>query len=207
MRSSDSWEPTLPGYKPPRLSRREMAVMAAVFIAGAIGLTWLSFHVTDPERAVAEEDRRRVSLVRSEAIAIFIPSAFDDLAKNRSEVASLQSHEDVKACLRRRGLEKAWYAIIYRVLQSDGKLVLMPVYCRPSEPTWKPWEFRAVLDTSQGRTVRYTIVDFTKAKVSIMAEELANTEPGVAITELIRRWEGLPARTPETPGTTNQPGL
>lgn len=184
-----SQEPAFSGCKPPRLSLRELAVMAVTLIAGAVGLTWLSFDVTNPERAVAAEDRLRIGIVRSDAIAIFIPSAFGALAKSRSEVASLKTAEDVTACLQRHGLERAWYAIIYRALQSDGNVKTMPVYCRPIEQPWKPWEFRAVLETSQGSPPRNPIVDFSRAKVAIMPEETANAEPGVVINGLLRSWD------------------
>jgi hypothetical protein len=172
-----------------------MAAMAAVIIAAAIGLTWLSFHVTNPERAFPGEDRRGVHVVRFQATVIFIPSAFDALARSPSAIASLESSEDVKACSHGRGLDRAWYAIIYRALQSDGKVVPMTSYCRPFETTWKTWEFRAILAMIRGNPPRHPLVDFSEATISLIPEAIANAEPSEVITELIRRWEPAESRT------------
>ena len=167
-------EPNLPACRPARYPRLEVALMAAVSIVGAIGLAWLSFRVTSWRHGASADDHlRRVEPVHWEATWIFTPESFVEIAKIARERDMLDSHEDVCRCLQDRGQAKAWYAIIYRVLQSDGNVLLMPVYCRPNEAPWKAWEFQAVLATLQGNPPRLPHTDFSNVKVSIIPEKLA----------------------------------
>ena len=185
-----SGNPGLPGNRLARYSRREVAVMVTVMIAGAIGLARLSFHVMKPRPgASADGDPRRVEVERWDVAQIFIPKAFVDIAKNTREGDLPVTHEDIKTFLINLGQEKAWYAMITLAHQSDGNGVFMPAYCRPFETSVKPSEFRAVLATLQGNPPRWPQFDFSKAEISIIPEELENGDPGEGTTELIRRWE------------------
>jgi hypothetical protein len=187
-------EPNLPADRPARYRRLEVALMAAVLIAGAIGLAWLSFHVTNWRHGASADDHlRRVMPVHWEATRIFTPESFVEIAKIARERGMLDSHDDVYKCLKDRGQAKAWYAIVYRVLQSDGNVVLMPIYWRPYEASGKAWEFQAVLATLQGNPPRLPLTDFSNVKVSIIPEKLASAEPSVALKELLERSQPVDA--------------
>jgi hypothetical protein len=189
MSGSDSKEPAQPDYKSPRVDRLERAAIAVMMIVGVVGLTWLACHVSNPERGVAAEDRPGMgNIVRSEASGIFIPAAIEDLAKYRLEVAAIESHDDVKAWLQRRRMEKVWYAVVYRAVQANGRVVVMPTYCRPFETSSRTWEFRAVLAAVQGSPpLRPT--DYSTAMIYLIPEDLATADPGNVINELMQRWD------------------
>lgn len=128
-------------------------------------------------------------MVRSDVDTILIPASLEDLARGLSDFDSLESHDDFKSCLQRQGLEKTWYAIIYRVIQSNGAVVVMPVYGRPFEEPSRAHEFRAVLATIRGNPPRHTYVDYSAATIGTIPEKLARSEPSEAITELLLRWD------------------
>ena len=167
-----------------------MTLMAAVFIAGAIGLTRLSFRVTRPFRGpLADRKADDIYSVRSKAITIFVPSALDELARGLPDLSHIETHEDIKTCLRQRGLERTWYAIIYRQFESNGNVEVMPVSGRPFETSSRVFEFRAVLATIRGNPPHSSLVDYSEATISLIPEELANSEPGEAMADLLRSWE------------------
>lgn len=190
MHIHDSREPSLPRDTAHRPSRSETAAMAVLMIAGAVGLTRLSIKVTSPSRDVLAAQHAHVNqLARSEADTIFVPAALEELANGLSDIDSLEAHDDIKRLLQRQGLEKTWYAIIYRVLQADGTVVVMPVYGSPFEATERVLEFRAVLAAIRGNPPRHPYVDYSTATIGTIPEELAKSEPGKAITEVIRQWD------------------
>jgi hypothetical protein len=117
------------------------------------------------------------------------PSALDEWARGLSDLASLESHGDIKSCLRRRGLEKMWYAIIYHGFESNGNVAIMPTYARPFDTAWKVQEFQDVLATIRGNPPQKPTVDFSKATICVIPGELAIDDPGEAIAELMRRRE------------------
>ena len=84
----------------------------------------------------------------------------DEFAKGLPDLDSLNSHDDIKSCLQRRGLEKTWYAIIYRGLESDGNVAVMPVYGRPFEGVFESssnfgpsWPRSEVIDRASGLSI------------------------------------------------------
>ncbi len=187
MNSDDSMDRRRPENRMPSAWRRDLASMATVMIAGVIGLTWFSFRVTSPDRAISAEDRlERIGIDHIEVLSIFVPKAFIELTAHPSEVATLESHDDITKYLHQRGLEKAWYALNCRVFQSDGKVLEAASYCRPHDLPWKRPEFLAVLDVIQGNATSHQVADYSHANLVIIPDELANGEPGPAIAELLR---------------------
>jgi len=166
--------------------------MAAAMIAGACGLTWLGFRVTRPPRGRRpdpEADEALVVVERFEVVTIFVPSALDEWARGLSDLAPLESHDEIKSCSCLRGLEKTWYGIVYRGFESSGNVAVMPAYVRPFETAWKVQEVRDVLATIRGNPPRKPTVDFSKAAICVIPGELAIDDPGEAIAELMRRRE------------------
>ncbi len=189
MRIRRLLQPSIPGDKPPRRSRREMAMMAAAIIAGGIGLSWLTIRVTHPSRGAQPGKTDENLLIRSEVIAIFASPALVEWARGLSDPGALESDDEIKGGLQRGGLEKAWYAIHYREFESDGNRPVMTIYTRPFETSAKAFEFRAVVATIRGHPPSYPSVDYSEATIRPIPEDLAEAEPGEAIAELMLRWE------------------
>ncbi len=190
MHIHDWREPSLPRDMAHRPSRSEMVAMAALMIAGAVGLTWLSMKVTSPSRDVlAAQDAHVDQLAIVEADAIFVPAVLEELANELSDIDSLESHDDIKRLLQRQGLEKTWYAIIYRLVQANGTFIVMPVYACPFEATLQAFEFRAVMAAIRGNPLRRPYLDYSEATIGILPEDLAQSEPSKAVVEVIRQWD------------------
>ena len=111
------------------------------------------------------------------------------MADDPSVSAAFDSHEALQRFLQRRGLEKAWYAISTRAHQFNGKELILTSYGRPFEMPLKTPEFRAVIETLTGRAAPHDFADFTAAKVRIIPERLANSQPPAVIGELLESSE------------------
>jgi hypothetical protein len=175
------------GHAQRRATRCEHVVMATVILAGAIGLTRLVFYVTNPGRDFATDGRPGENdIVRCELINILIPAAFHELANGPGECATPESYEALRRCLKGRGLEKAWYMLVFRRLQVDGKVETATRCGRPFENAGQFPEFQAVLAAIAGNPPSSPLADFSTAQVSIIPERFLKVEPTIdTITELL----------------------
>jgi hypothetical protein len=187
-----------------RRSRRELAVLITAAIAGSIGLAWLSISVTKPKpRSLSE--RLRGNIASTEPVAMFIPAVLNRLATELPDLNQLTTHEGACTWLQQHGLEKLWYAVIYKVTESDGRVSIMPVYARPFETASRMPEFRAVIATIRGHPPRNGLVDYAGATVSQMPEELAVGEPSTAMGELVSQWQEAEERIALNPQSIAAP--
>jgi hypothetical protein len=173
-----------------RASWGEFAILAAATVAGAIGLTCFGLHVMSPHAALgAGEHSADGTLVDSEVVAILVPSAFRELAECPPDDLTFESPDALKAYLRARRLEKAWYAIIARGFQADGTAVSLSSYCHPFHCPTRSEEFRQVLATLAGDPPRGPDADYARAEVRFIPQAFVECEPSQALLELLAHWE------------------
>jgi hypothetical protein len=176
-------------------ARFEHVAIAAGIIAGMIGLTWFAAGVASrgPDDDIIQEPPNGNLIASSQVVVIYSPKTFLEIADDQSLSAAFASHEALQPFLQARNLEKAWYAISSRARQYNGKELMLTVHCRPFEVPTKMAEFRAVLDTLAGRPPSHEFADFSTAKVRIIPERMANSEPGAVIGEALELAEQLEA--------------
>jgi hypothetical protein len=84
----------------------------------------------------------------------------------------------------RNGLDAAWYALNFRGDQIDGRAAEITQIRHLSEVADSVPELRDVMATLAGKPPRSESVDFSRAIVVIIPDELRDMDPREAITRL-----------------------
>jgi hypothetical protein len=172
-----------------RHSRREIAGLAAVALAGAFGLVRLAYHVTGPKREPNVD-----MTIRYEVVSLWLHPALYELAQHPSEFAGCWSQEAFRRYAKDRGLEKAWYVITVKVIQLSGQNVVSSTIRRPYDMMTACYsEFPDVLATADGNPPSYPLTDFATAKVGIIPDCFLDADPRAVLNEL-RMLEHLPGQ-------------
>jgi hypothetical protein len=169
-----------------------VAVATAV-IAPVVALMWAAPHAAAP---APDEPPGSGIVVRTEVIAIWIPSALRDLARHQAGPRVDCSPQEVQTYLERNGWREACYALAYRGHQVNGQ---------SSEITQIRWldetadhleELQAVIATAAGRPPRVGGRDYSHAMVEVIPDRLRAVESREAIirlmTELVVGGKGSP---------------
>jgi hypothetical protein len=122
---------------------------------------------------------------RSEVIAIRMPRALRDLARDQAGSPVDHSPEELQVDLGRDGCRAAWYALTYRVHQVNGESGEITQIRRLSEAADHLDELHAVMATAAGRPPRSEGRDFSQARVEVIPDTLQAVDPREAITRLM----------------------
>ncbi len=169
------------------LQFNNLAIVVGI-ILGIIGLSWLAADVSHPENNdnyARAEPPGGGTIVDVKVTDVCVPRAYLDLCEDPSLLAALESHEAAQAYLRERGLTKSWYAFTSILLQANGGEEVTTNYTRPFAAPFKLPEFRAILDTLAGNTPQDFQGDFSEARIRILPERLAASEPSAISAELV----------------------
>ncbi len=144
-------------------------MLVALGLAGVGGLVRLTWNLLTPKRYPSVGIHRR-----QEVISIWLQPALFDLAHDLSAAAAPQSREAFRRYAKDRGLEKSFYLVTVRSIQTDGGVVLLSTIREPYSMTDDSfWESVDVMATAAGRPPHYATIDFSTAKVSVIPDRLA----------------------------------
>jgi hypothetical protein len=157
---------------------------AAVLVAGLCGLFWVGFHAGSP--TLPDQPGSGI-IVRTEATAVWIPRALLDLArcKCKARPAVIRSPGELRTYLEHRGMNAAWYALVYRGYQVNGESAEITQVHRMSEAPAHMEEFQDVLAAAAGNGLRYGSRDFSHVMVGIIPDTLQAADPLEAVTKLL----------------------
>jgi hypothetical protein len=173
------------------------AGLLAVAVTGAVGLVHMASHLTTPR---PEPDG---TILRFEAVSLWIHQALVELARSPSESAACGSLEGFRRYAEEKGLQKAWYVVTSKAILASGESEVSSTIRRPYEMI-EPYypEFPAILALAAGKPRRYPLTDYSTAKVYIIPDRFLEADPRQVLDEL-RRLEHLPGhemRPPEGAG-------
>ena len=186
---AESPEPILETGPPPRqfLSIWGGTIfMILVFAAGVMGLVGFSFHVARRAHEVQPVDQAGAGIiVRSELLRLWLPQELTDLSKRQSQPMVVRTHEELQRLLERQDRRRLWYALTFRAHQVNGKVVDLTFIRRPYDDPGHFPEFLDILATAAGNPPRGPDEDYSKASVSIIAQEPSKREPRDVMAELL----------------------
>jgi hypothetical protein len=81
---------------------------------------------------------------------------------------------------------RLWYALTFRAHQFNGKVVDLTFIRRPYDNPRHFPEFLEILATAAGNPPRGPDADYSKASVSIIAQESSKREPRDVMAELLK---------------------
>jgi len=130
--------------------------------------------------------------MRLEVASIWLHPALYDLAQDPSQAAACQSLKELRRYAKERGLEKCFYIITSRSIETSGDVEMLPTIREPCSMTDDTFsEFVNVMAAAAGRPPPYANTDFSTAKVGVIPDRLRRADPHEVLDELNVR-EQLP---------------
>lgn len=176
------------GPTPPRFQTTWGGTVLVIIVVAAsvIGLARLSFHVTHSAQEQDPAGRSGGGIIdRSGVLRLWLPQTLIELARRQSQFPVVQTHQELQRFLELEGGKKLWFAMTVRGHQVNGKTVDITFIRWPHEDPRLFPELLHVLATTAGNPPRHSNLDFSKASVHIIAEELFNGNPREVMAELI----------------------
>ena len=161
--------------------------MILVLPAGVMGLAGLSFHVARHAHELAPADQPGAGIiVRTEVLRLWLPLELTDLSKRQSQPLVVRTHEELQRLLERQDRRRLWYALTFRARLFNGAVVDLTFIRRPYDDARHFPEFLDILATATGYPPRGPDSDYSKASVSIIAQEPSTCEPREVMAELLQ---------------------
>jgi hypothetical protein len=160
--------------------------MIPVFAAGLMGLVGLSFHVVRRAHEVEPVDQPGAGIiVHSELLRLWLPQELTELSKRQSQSLVVRTHEELQRLLELQDRRRLWYALTFRAHQLNDKVVDLTFIRWPYDDPRHFQEFLYILATAVGNPPRGPDADYSKASVSIIAQEASKREPRDVMAELL----------------------
>jgi hypothetical protein len=154
----------------------EKVIMTLVIVAATMGLTRFATHVSRQAQGLAPDGGPGAgTVIRTEVLHLWLPQTLLEQAK----------HRPLQQFLERQGQEKLWYALTTRGHQQNGGFADITMIRRPCDDPPHLSELLDILATAGGNPPSDPNLDYSKAAVHIIAEEMANREPREVIAELL----------------------
>jgi hypothetical protein len=151
-----------------------------------MGSTRLSFHVARQAHEPEPADQPGAGIiVHSELLRLWLPQELTDLSKRQPQSLVVRTHEEMQRLLETPDRRRLWYALTFRVRQLNGKVVDLTFIRRPHDDPRHFPEFLDILATAAGNPPRGPDADYSKASVSIIAQESSEREPRDVMAELL----------------------
>jgi hypothetical protein len=157
------------------------ATMAVVF-ASLMSLMWVGNHAGAPD---PDSPAGSGIVVHTEIVAVWLPRALLDQARERCGLPVVRSPDELRTCLEQDGWPDPWYALTCRHYQVNGQC---------SEMTQIRWliqtadhldEFQAVMATAARRPPRFEGSDISHPRIEVIPDALQAVEPPEAIRRLL----------------------
>jgi hypothetical protein len=160
--------------------------MILVFAAGVMVLAGVSAHVARRTQEVEPANQPGAGIiVRTDVLRLWLPQEVTELSKRQSQSLVVRTHEELQRFLELQDRRRLWYALTIRGHQLNGKVVDLKFIRWPyGDPRHFP-EFLDILATAAGHPPRDPNTDYSKASVSIIAQEVTKREPHAVMAELV----------------------
>ncbi len=163
---------------------RDKLVTLAVMLAGILALGSMCAYVTPTQPTSARSALSSSGVPsRVEVSTIYLPPEFVALCKLPPGAAEIQSHDGLRVYLEDRGMEVAWYAITTQSF-GPGAATTLTSFCRPFDSPDRFEQFLDVLATAAGDPPSYPGTDYSTARIVVMPDEIARSEPAEAMAKL-----------------------
>ncbi len=160
--------------------------MVFAIAAGAIGLTLFASHVSTEEQTLVNADEPGSgTIVRFEALDVWLPAVLIELAKPDAATGAMRTHADLRRYLEVRGQEDVWYAMKVRGHQTDGGFADMPFVRRPYNEPDAFSEFLEILAMAAGNSSGEPAAKFSSCSVRLLDQSLLKRDPRSAVAELL----------------------
>jgi hypothetical protein len=160
--------------------------------AAALWFAWLDSQVLGPGRAVEVEDPSGCGIsVRSEVIHLWLPQSSIELARRSRSV--IETHQELRAALERRGQENLWYARTIRSHQLDGGVAVITYVTYPYREPEHFQELVEILARAAGDLGSHSASRDSAAEIHILPGNLVQRPPREVVKELLA--------APRRPGT------
>ncbi len=162
-------------------------VMVLIFAVSIYAFTRSDWHPARPDQELEPGNVPGSGMaVRTEALHLWLPEAFSELAKRDSSLPRAHTRAEMQRYLEIRKQERLWYALTLRMYPANGRSTDITYIRRPYDD---PREFAELLDLIGELSGDISVdptADFSNVTIQIVPDALSKNDPHEVIAELLR---------------------